>query len=110
MISKDDKLMAPVVASKLRQWTKKGPIVSDKFIVRFNTGRKRYRLSGPKMRMICNYLRSEAFVPIVSTRSGYSIENSPEVLLKQYNSLQSRASKIIDAANGMRRMANRIKR
>lgn len=110
MITVEEQKMATVVASKLRRWTKKSPIVSDEFISRFNMGRKRYQLSGPRFRVICNYLRSEAYVPIVSTRCGYSVVESPEVLLKQHKSLQARADKIIEAANGMKRMANRIKR
>jgi hypothetical protein len=110
MISQEDKLMAPVVASKLRKWTTKRPMVSEKFITKFNSGRKRYQLSGPKLRSICNYLRTEAQVPIVATSSGYSIQPSTKALLKQYNSLKSRAEHITNAANGVRKMINRMKR
>ena len=61
-----------------------------------------YKMSGPRLRKICNYIRTNSLLPLIATSKGYYVSYDKQQILDQIQSLQERADAIKNCALGMR--------
>lgn len=55
-----------------------------------------------RLRMFCNYLRTNAILPLMSTSKGYFVTENPAIILNQIKSLVGRADSIDSCAEGLK--------
>lgn len=67
---------------------------------------KGYKLSEPRLRKICNYIRSNAVLPLIATSNGYYVSHDKTEIQKQIESLKERARSIFQCAAGMEKFIN----
>ena len=61
------------------------------------------KVTGVRLRKMCNFIRSKGLLPLISTEQGYYISYDKNELAKQIKSLNERADAINNAANGLKR-------
>jgi len=69
--------------------------------IRSRLAEKGIKLTGARMRKLCNLIRV-AGVPLIATSKGYYVSKDPTEIRKQIKSLEERAAAIIAAANGLK--------
>jgi len=59
------------------------------------------RLTGPRLRKLVNYIRSNSLLPLIATSQGYFTTDCKQTIQEQIKSLQERASSIDRCARGL---------
>lgn len=81
------------------------PIKSDEIISKMNyfliTNEFKVRMTGPRLRKCCNYIRSNSIIPLIATSEGYYVSWNKEEIEYQIKSLRQRAQSIINCADGL---------
>lgn len=62
------------------------------------------KLTGARLRKICNYIRTNGLLPLIATSNGYYISNDRDEIKNQIISLEQRAKAIINAAAGLKKL------
>lgn len=96
--------LVPIIAKSFEKYTKANPIKAPEIVKRFNQSdiAKQYiKLTEPRLRKICNYIRSNAMIPLIATSSGYFVSNDKEEIEKQIKSLVERSNSIRQCADGL---------
>ena len=60
-----------------------------------------FKLTQVRLRKMVNFIRCNAIVPLIGTSNGYYVSYNKEEVAKQIQSLNERASSIMNAANGL---------
>jgi hypothetical protein len=63
-------------------------------------------LTEPRLRKICNFIRSKSIIPLIATSKGYYCSYDMLEIELQIKSLQERADAILNSVNGMKRFKN----
>ena len=63
--------------------------------------KKGYDISEPRLRKLCNYIRSKGIIPLIATSKGYYISYDSVDINKQIKSLRERAAAINKCADGL---------
>jgi len=97
----------PKLASSFKNHLKGNPIKAFQIVTLCNqyligSGCK-LRMSEPRLRKMCNYIRSTGMLPLIATSDGYYVSNEPEEIEAQINSLRQRARSIDNCADGLER-------
>lgn len=59
------------------------------------------KLTGPRLRKLVNYIRSNGLLPLIATSQGYFTTDCKETIAEQIKSLQERANSIKNCAIGL---------
>jgi hypothetical protein len=67
------------------------------------------RLGGPRLRKLCNLIRSRSIIPLIATSKGYYVSYDQNEIEKQIKSLVERAEAILSGAEGMEKFLKKKK-
>jgi hypothetical protein len=87
--------------------TKDNPIKAPDLIKSINTFVAEQRpdikkkLSEPRLRKLCNYIRSYSLIPLIATSKGYYVSYDKEEIQNQIHSLMDRGQAIIKSSLGL---------
>ena len=68
------------------------------YLVRNN---RKIKMSGPRLRKCCNYIRANGLLPLIATSTGYYVSYDKEIVKEQIKSLRQRANSINRCADGL---------
>jgi len=91
--------LVPIIIRGFETKTKSNPIKAPEIIRLMKA--KGHKISEPRLRKICNHIRSNSLLPLIATSNGYYVSRDRDEILKQIQSLRERAGSILDCANGM---------
>lgn len=104
-LNDDEMGMLPIIVEAFKQYTKEKPIKTPLIISSFNSNREKFKikakLTGPRLRKICNHIRTNGIIPLIGTSEGYYVSYDTEVVLSQIQSLKQRANSINRCAEGL---------
>ena len=87
--------------------TKDNPIKAPDLIKNINSFVTTHRpdikkkLSEPRLRKLCNYIRTNSLIPLIATSKGYYVSYDKEEIQDQMQSLMDRAQAIIKSSYGL---------
>ena len=77
-------------------------ILSDEIVRRLNDKKATpKKVTGVRLRKMCNFIRSKGMLPLIATSHGYFISNDSNEIRKQIQSLNERADAIRNSAKGL---------
>ena len=100
-LSKDEKMLIPVLMNGFKKKTKTNPVKAPEVVKNLNDWYGRKVLSQPRLRKLCNLLRSTGMLPLIATSKGYYVSYEPEEIKSQIRSLKDRANAILASAEGL---------
>jgi len=100
-LTDEEKMLVPVIIAGLESKTDAGKAVKGAYICKIVT-QKYGKLTEPRLRKITNFLRVAKILPVIATSNGYYVSWDKEVIAKQVESLEQRASGIQAAADGLK--------
>lgn len=100
-LNKDElNLVTPLIAG-FKNRTKQNPIKAPEIISRMKQAG--YKISEPRLRKLCNYIRSNSLLPLIATSAGYFTSYELTDVQKQVRSLQERSDAILASAEGLKK-------
>lgn len=84
----------------------KHPVKSPELIwkIYFYDYARPVKLTGPRLRKIINYIRSNSILPVIATSKGYYVSYDEGELSSQIKSLTERANSIMDCVYGLNKI------
>ena len=70
--------------------------------IRKRLAAKGIKISGARLRKLCNLIRVAGLAPLIATSKGYYVSKDYSEIRKQIKSLEERAAAITAAANGLK--------
>lgn len=111
-LTKDELRMVPFVIASFKKYTKNTPITGPEVCRGWNKNRERLgfttRLTEPRLRKICNYIRSHSEIPLIATRRGYYVSYNLQDIDNQILSLEERAMSILSSAEGLKKIREKV--
>ena len=105
VLTDDDKRFLPCIIKGLSRRTKENPVKAPEIVKGVNANVQPLGLPGkltePRLRKLCNHIRSNAMLPLISTSQGYYVSTDPTEIRLQIVSLKERADAIMNAARGL---------
>jgi hypothetical protein len=80
--------------------TSKNPIKAPDIVYAINN-KYNFKLSEPRFRKLCNYIRTNSLLPLIATSKGYYCSYDKTEIQQQIQSLRERADAIYQSANGL---------
>jgi len=80
--------------------TKENPITADEILISMFP---KYKITGARLRKLCNFIRSEGMIPLIASKCGYYVSHDPIEINNQIKSLEERAAAILNSANGLKK-------
>lgn len=106
-LSQDEMRLLPAVVHSFRKYKKDNPIKADLIIEGINdylTKRElKIKMTGPRLRKMVNYIRSNSILPLIATSKGYFTDSCKLTIEDQIKSLEERARSIQSCADGLRK-------
>ena len=100
-----DLAIIPIIIKAFKKYTKDNPIKAPEIVSKFNENRLALnyprKLSEPKLRKICNFIRSNGLLPLIATSNGYYVSYQKEEIKEMVKSLRERANAINRSAEGL---------
>lgn len=93
--------LIPILIRCFASHTKDNPIKAPEIVNKMN--KAGYKMSEPRLRKCCNYIRSNAMLPLIATSDGYYCSYDKEIIKSQMQSLYERANSIKNCADGLAR-------
>lgn len=104
-LTDDELAVVPMFVKSFQKYTKENPIKAVDIVRRWNNSPDvTVKMSGPRLRKICNHIRSNSLLPLIATSSGYYVSNDRDEIEKQIKSLTERANSIMNCANGLKNL------
>ena len=107
-----DLAIIPIVIKAFSKYTKDNPIKAPEIVATFNLNREKInyprKLSEPKLRKMCNYIRSNGLLPLIATSQGYYVSYDQKEVNDMIKSLRERANAINRSADGLLKIANQF--
>jgi hypothetical protein len=102
-MSEDEKKILPILVNGFSKITKDNPIKAPDIVKKINDKYGIKTISEPRLRKICNMIRSKGILPLIATSNGYYCSYDKQEIMEQIKSLQERADAIINSANGLKK-------
>lgn len=104
-LTKDEKTLLPVLIAGFKSHDRNSPIKAPAIVAKVNRyfadrGSK-VRLTEPRLRKMCNYIRSNSMIPLIATSQGYYTSYDVDEIRLQVISLRERAASINNCADGL---------
>ena len=97
--------LLPLLMSGFKKRTKENPVKAPEIIAGINkTGVA--KITEPRLRKLCNFIRSKSILPLIATSNGYYISYDPDEVSRQIQSLEERASAIMESTKGLKKFLN----
>jgi hypothetical protein len=95
--------IVPRIIKAFKKYTKENPIKAPEIVSRYNANIQKgdTKLSQPRLRKICNYIRSYGMLPLIATSKGYYVSYDKQEIKLQIESLRERANSIENCAIGL---------
>ena len=102
-LSADERSAVSMLVKGFANYTKEAPIKAPDIIDRVNSKNLlRFKLSEPRLRKLCNFIRAKGLLPLIATSNGYYVSRDTEEIKKQIKSLEERAAAILNSAEGLK--------
>jgi len=98
-LTTEEKRLIPVLIGGFKLKTKSNPVKAPDIISRLRESG--YKITQPRLRKLCNLIRSESIIPLIATSKGYFVSYDKEEIRKQVLSLQERSDAILNSAKGL---------
>ena len=106
-LTDEEKKLIPILIDGFRKRNKDNSIKAPEIIERINGSKERLglkkKLTEPRLRKLCNHIRSNSLLPLIATSNGYYCSYDREEIEAQIISLQERADAIYNSANGLKK-------
>lgn len=107
-----DLAIIPMVIKAFSKYTKANPIKAPEIVATFNLNREKIgyprKLTEPKLRKICNHIRSNGLLPLIATSQGYYVSFDQKEVSDMIRSLRERANAINRSADGLVKFADKF--
>lgn len=80
--------------------TSNNPIKAPEIVSAINV-KYNLKLSEPRLRKLCNHIRTNGLLPLIATSRGYYCSYDKDEIQQQIQSLRERADAIYQSANGL---------
>lgn len=107
-LTEEEKTVLPLLIEGFNLRTKENPIKSPAILKGLNKcicdrGIKCKQVTGPRLRKLCNHIRSNSLLPLIADENGYYVSKDPKVIQTQIDSLNDRAYAILNATDGLKK-------
>lgn len=101
--------LIPVMVKAFRKYGKDNPIKAKDIVAKFNESAAsvNIELSGPRLRKMCNYIRTNGLLPLIATSNGYYVSYDKKEIEAQISSLMARSNSIKRCADGLQKILDR---
>jgi len=107
-----DLAIIPIVIKAFSKYTKDNPIKAPDIVATFNLNREKIgyqkKLTEPKLRKMCNHIRSNGLLPLIATSQGYYVSYDQKEISDMVRSLRERANAINRSADGLVKVAEKF--
>jgi hypothetical protein len=95
--------IVPRIIIGFKRYTKENPIKAEQIVKNYNGNVQKgeVKLTQPRLRKICNHIRSYGLLPLIATSKGYYVSYDKEEIKLQITSLLERARSIENCAIGL---------
>ena len=104
-LTEDEKTLLPILIAGFKTHSKDTPIKAPEIVSKVNQyfadRNVKARLSEPRLRKMCNFIRANSLLPLIATSHGYYISHDPQDIRLQVLSLRERAASINNCADGL---------
>jgi hypothetical protein len=104
-LNQEEMKLLPILIRGFKDHPKSDPVKAPQIIKRINEKRLELGLTTkftePRLRKLCNYIRSNALLPLIATSDGYYVSNDSKEISLQIVSLKERAGAILNSARGL---------
>lgn len=104
-LSDEEKRALPQLILLFEQHSVRNPIKEPQVLIVLNTKLEllsiKIKISGPRLRKLCNLIRSNSIIPLIATSKGYYVSYSKKEIQRQIISLVERAEAILSSAEGL---------
>lgn len=106
-LSEDEIAIGKLLVQSFQNRTKENPIKGPEIISKMNafleTSCKHIqtKLTEPRLRKICNYIRTNGMIPLMATSQGYYVSYDKKDIMSQIKSLRDRATAIHNSSVGL---------
>jgi hypothetical protein len=105
-LSDDELNILPAVIHSFRRYKKDNPIKAPEIIEGINIYLKKrgykFKMSGPRLRKMVNFIRSNSLLPLIATSKGYFTDSCKLTIQEQIKSLEERSRSIQKCADGLK--------
>jgi len=103
----DEKILLRIIMNGFKQFDHRSKAVkAPEFTTYINEFLKeqgiKLVLTEPRLRKICNFIRSHSLMPLIATSKGYYVSYDKIEIQAQIQSLEERASAILNTVKGMK--------
>lgn len=109
-LNEQELALIPLLVQGFKTKTKDNPVKAPEIVTRLNDylkkNNKEIRLTEPRLRKCCNYIRSKGIIPLVATSKGYYVSMERDEIANQIRSLRERAASINRCADGLMRFCH----
>lgn len=102
--------LIPILIRGFNTHSESNPIKATEIIKQMNDylvqNNAKIRLTQPRLRKCCNYIRSNGMIPLIATSRGYYVSTDKEIIRTQIDSLIQRANSIKRCADGLKVFVN----
>lgn len=111
-LSEEEQKYIYLLVTGFQKRTKDNPIKAPDLIKSINTFVAANRpdikkkLSEPRLRKLCNYIRSYSLIPLIATSKGYYVSYDKKEIMSQIQSLNDRANAIFKSSLGLDKFLN----
>lgn len=106
-LNKDELRLVPLLVKGFKGHGAANPITGKMIVSKTNAYLKskniKYRLSEPRLRKCCNYIRTKGLIPLIATTKGYYVSYNKDEIKNQIQSLNQRAISIKVCADGLQK-------
>jgi hypothetical protein len=99
--------LIPILVKGFKNHNEDNPIKAKAIIREMNAFLSKkgmgYKLSEPRLRKCCNYIRTNGLLPLIATSKGYYVSYNKEEIRNQIESLTQRANSINGCAYGLQK-------
>jgi hypothetical protein len=102
-LNQEELKLVPVLIEKFSNHSYANPIKAPDIVNEMNNniGCSNALMTGPRLRKLCNHIRSNGLLPLIATSKGYFISTDKDVIKSQIRSLRQRANSINNCADGL---------
>lgn len=101
VLNDKEKELIPILIKGFPAYTKDNPIKEPEIVERLRA--KGYKISGARLRKLCNFIRSKSILPLIGTSKGYFVCYDKGIIASQIQSLEERADAIKVSAEGLKK-------
>lgn len=106
-LTEDELKLVGLLVTSFQNRSKDNPIKAPEIITKMNVfltnscPHIKIKLSGPRLRKLCNHIRTNGMLPLIATSNGYYVSFDKKEILSQVQSLRDRADAIFKSSVGL---------